>query len=380
MTAAEAACDDCLRRAWLVASLSGHIETAVDDRPGSRARELLGLPDRELTSALARSEAPAVLEESAGRDPEAMRHAVSEARCWAVCRHDAGYPPAVLNIGREAPAVLFGRGDRLLLGQLSADVAVTVVGARRPSLYGREMATTIGKETGAAGLPVVSGMAMGIDSCAHRGALDSTGLTVAVLGGGPERPHPARMRRLYGEIVERGLVLAELPPGTSPRRWTFPARNRIMAALGAMTVVVEARDRSGSLITAGMASDLGREVGAVPGQVGSASSAGVNDLLRDGAHVIRDGQDVLDSLLGAGVLDRRRMTEALPGPSLDEELAIVLDMVELGATGADAIARASDIPVGEAASALTRLELAGYLTRDSTGRYHRTPVAQPVAD
>jgi DNA processing protein len=147
-----------------------------------------------------------------------------------------------------------------------------------------------------------------------------------------------------------------------------------------MTVVVEARDRSGSLITAGMASDLGREVGAVPGQVGSSSSAGANGLLRDGAHVIRDAQDVLDSLLGVGVLDRRRMAEAARGPTLDEELVTVLGMVERGATGADAIASASDIPVGQAASALTRLELAGYLTRDSTGRYHRTPVAQPASD
>ena len=380
MSAVEGACEDCLRRAWLVASLSGHIETAVDDSPGRRASELLGLSNKELAVALARSDAPAVLEKADGHDPEAIRRAVSEAGCWAVCCHGAGYPQALRDCQKEAPAALFGRGDPLLLAELSPDAAVTVVGARRPSLYGRDMAAAIAGEVGAAGLAVVSGMALGIDSCAHRGALDAKGLTIAVLGGGPERPHPARMRRLYEEIVERGLVLSELPPGTSPRRWTFPARNRIMAALGAMTVVVEARDRSGSLITAGMASDLGREVGAVPGQVGSSSSAGANGLLRDGAQVIRNGQDVLDSLLDIGMLDRRRVTEALRGPALDEELVAVLDMVELGATGADAIASAFDIPVGEAASALTRLELAGYLSRDSTGRYQRKPVAQPASD
>jgi DNA processing protein len=374
------ACDACLRRAWLVASLSGHIETAVNDSPGSRASELLGLPDRELAVALARSEARSALDEAADRDPEALWKGISDARSWAICRHDASYPAAVLDCGKEAPAVLFGRGDRLLLGELSADRAVTIVGARRPSMYGRDMGTAIAQETGAAGLAVVSGMALGIDSCAHRGALNAGGLTVAVLGGGPDVPHPARMRRLYQEIVERGLVLSELPPGTPPRRWTFPARNRIMAALGAMTVVVEARERSGSLITAGMASDLGREVGAVPGQVGTSSAAGVNSLLRDGAHVIRNGQDVLDSLLGVGILDRRRVTEALRGSALDEDLRSVLDMVELGATGADAVASAFDISAGEAASALTRLELAGYLKRDSSGCYQRSRMAQPDAD
>ena len=108
-------------------------------------------------------------------------------------------------------------------------------------------------------------MAMGIDSCAHHGALEAGGLTVAVLGTGVDVPYPTRCARLYEEIVDRGLVIGELPPGTRPWRWTFPARNRIMAALGGMTVVVEARERSGSLITATMAQDLGREVGAVPG-------------------------------------------------------------------------------------------------------------------
>ncbi len=380
MSAVDGACDACLRRAWLVASLSGHIETIVSDSPGGRASELLALPDAELARVLAPKEAASVLADAAALEPDRLRDAIADARAWALCRHDDGYPRAILDCADEAPAALFGRGDRLLVGELSTETTVTIVGSRRASGYGRDLAATIARECGAAGLAIVSGMALGIDSCAHRGALDADGLTVAVLGGGCDVAHPATMRRLYEEIVERGVVLSELPPGMSPRRWTFPARNRIMAALGAMTVVVEARARSGSLITSGMASDLGREVGAVPGQVGSSVAAGANGLLRDGAHVIRGGQDVLDSLLGVGVLDRRRMTEALHGPSLDEELAAVLDTVDLGASGTDAVAAALGIHVGEAASALTRLELAGYLKRDSGGAYQRAPMAQPASD
>jgi DNA processing protein len=247
---------------------------------------------------------------------------------------------------------------------------VTVVGARRPSAYGREVATSLGRALASAGLVVVSGMALGIDSCAHRGALERGGTTLAVLGNGPDLPYPARMRKLYGEIVESGLVLSELPPGTEPRRWTFPARNRIMAALGAITVVVEARDRSGSLITAEMASDLGREVGAVPGRVGHSPAAGTNWLLRDGATVIRGAQDVLDSLGGIGLPVPERAV-ATPRQKLDPELASVVDAVERGAETLDAIARRTGLDPGPVAVAAARLELLGVLRCDTAGRYRQ---------
>ena len=141
-----------------------------------------------------------------------------------------------------------------------------------------------------------------------------------------------------------------------------------MAALGGMTVVVEARDRSGSLITAEMADDLGRDVGAVPGRVGSSSAAGANNLLRSGAHVIRGGADVLDSLLGAGAGERLRGH----GPALEPDLAELLGLVERGAATPDALARASNLGPGPLAAALVKLELSGYLRSDSAGRYERT--------
>ena len=229
------------------------------------------------------------------------------------------------------------------------------------------MATRLGRDLASAGVIVVSGMALGIDSCAHSGALDAGGATVAVLGGGVEVPSPASMGRLYEQLVERGLLLSELPPGTTPRRWTFPARNRIMAALSGMTVVVEARRRSGSLITATLAADIGREVGAVPGLVGTSCADGTNGLLRDGAHVVRDAADVLDSLLGVG--GRARDAAETHLPELEAELADVLEQVDRGAGSGDDVAMACEIAPEEAAIALSRLELRGLVTSDSTGRY-----------
>ena len=142
---------------------------------------------------------------------------------------------------------------------------------------------------------MVSGLAFGIDSCAHRGALEA-GLTVAVLGCGADVAYPAAHRALWRRIGEQGLVLSELPPGTGAWRWTFPARNRIVAALAGMTVVVEAAERSGSMITADLTARLGRELGAVPGPVGSRASAAPNRLIAQGARPVRDGRDVLSAL------------------------------------------------------------------------------------
>ncbi len=374
MTATPRACPDCLRRAWLIGSLATYIDRAVGDTAGSRAHELLALPDEELARAMARSRADDLLERAAGRDPDRLRAAIAGARAWAVCRHDPLYPDALTALG-DAPGALFGRGKPELLAAFSVDEMVTIVGSRRASSYGRELATDLGRDVASAGLTVVSGMAVGIDSCAHRGALEAGGLTVAVLGCGVDVPYPPRHTRLYEEIVDKGVVIAELPPGTSARRWSFPARNRIMAALSRMTVVVEARQRSGSLITAEMAQDLNREVGAVPGRVGSSPAAGTNALLRDGASVIRGAEDVLDSMIGVGAGRQTRPRPA--GPGLEPDLAAVLDLVERGANSADALARSSPLEPGPLAAALVRLELAGYLRSDPAGRYERTALAAP---
>jgi len=363
------ACDGCLRRSWLVGSLSASIEQAISGLPAARSRELLGLTDEHLAEAVGGDDSAAFLHRARTRDAGRLRTAIQGARVWAACRHDPLYPASLRDLS-DAPAILFGRGDPKHLERLG-EPAVTVVGTRRPSSYGREIAFSLGWELGAAGVPVISGMANGVDSRAHEGALQARGFTVAVLGSGPDVPSPAGRARLHERIADDGLVLSELPPGTNPRRWTFPARNRIMAALGRMTVVVEGRARSGSLITSSMAEDLGRDVGAVPGRVGNPVAEGTNQLLADGAHVIRGGRDVLDALLGPG----QRSCGAPVGESLEPELASALEAVDRGAATGDEVARASGLAAGAALSALVRLELAGLVICDGAGRYERSVAA-----
>jgi DNA processing protein len=203
-------------------------------------------------------------------------------------RSSPTFPHALASIF-DPPVGLFLRG--------SADTAmldhptVAVVGARSCSPYGASVARTLGRELGAAGLVVASGLARGIDGEAHRGALDAHGETVAVLGCGVERVYPAAHGELARRIAERGLIVSEYAPGVDPAPWRFPARNRIIAGLATATVVVEARERSGALITADLALEEGREVFAVPGEITSALSAGTNALLRIGATVLTSPAD-----------------------------------------------------------------------------------------
>ncbi len=291
------ACPGCLRRSWLLALLGPYIERYGGGVPRRSLSELLRLGDEELARAVAPQFASSLLARVGALTEADFVEQLAAAGCWASCRHDGVYPDSLREAG-DAPWALIGRGGPALLDGLDPFAAVTVVGARRATAYGREVSRELGRELGGAGMVVVSGLAFGVDGCAHRGALDAGGRTIAVLGCGSDRAYPAAHRSLWRRICEEGLVISELPPGATPWRWTFPARNRIMAALAGMTVVVEAAARSGSLITADLAADLGRDLGAVPGPVTSRASAGPNNLLAGGACVVRDAQDVLDAMLG----------------------------------------------------------------------------------
>jgi DNA processing protein len=217
---------------------------------------------------------------------------------------------------------------------------------------------------------VVSGLALGIDSAVHRGTARAEAGGLAVLAAGPERAYPRSADGVYRQLIEAGgAVVSELPPGAAVRRWMFPARNRIMAALGELTVVVEAAERSGSLITAEMAMDCGRTVAAVPGPVNSWRSSGTNMLLVDGAAPIRGAADVLEHLHGPGA---GLSAPVLRGPVLGAEELGVLDAVERGARNADAVAGDLGIGAARCAAALARLELAGYVEADFAGTYCRT--------
>jgi DNA processing protein len=361
-----------LRRSRLLAHLAPYIEKIATGAPGNRSPELLRLCNEDLAAVAAPRVAAQVLAQVEALPEERLREDLAAAHCWACCRHDPIFPVG-LRDAADAPWALIGKGDPTLLLRLLPTEAVTLVGARRASAYGREVARELGRELASAGLLVVSGLAFGIDACAHRGAIDA-GQTVAVLGCGADVVYPAAHRSLWRRIGEEGLVLSELPPGSSAWRWTFPARNRIMAALSGMTVVVEAATRSGSLITADLAADLGRDLGAVPGPVSSRLSAGPNNLLAGGACLVRDAQDVLDALLGPGA---RKIERA--GPSLNPQQQAVLEALELGAETCDAIAIDLDLSGGETAAALATLESLGYVACSLVGVYTRTAL-QPPSD
>ena len=243
-----------------------------------------------------------------------------------LCTHATAYPPLLRQLA-DPPAVLFAAGREETFAVLREEPAVAVVGTRRASPYGTEVAYAIGRGLGASGVPVVSGLALGIDGTAHRGCIDAGGVPVAVVACGPDVVYPRRHRGLHQRVCELGLVMSELPPGTEPYRWSFPARNRIMAGLARMTLVVEAADPSGSLITADFAKDLGRCVAAVPGRVTSSVAQGTNSLLKEGAAAITGTDDVLDELFGVGVRHAPKVRAACAAPD-DPVLRAVLDAAD----------------------------------------------------
>ncbi len=265
-----------------------------------------------------------------------------------VGRADAAYPPLLRELHDPPPGLfLRGAGDLELLGR----PAVAIVGARACSSYGAQIGRLLGRELAAAGLVVLSGLARGVDGEAHRGALEPGGPTVAVLGCGVDRDYPAAHGELARRICERGLVVSEYAPGVEPAPWRFPARNRIVAGLAAATVIVEARERSGALITADFALEAGREVFAVPGEITSSLSVGTNALLRLGATPLTSAEDVLEALGIAPAVAK--------AVELDAPARAILGALEREPCGADQLARETGFGAAEVATALAELELAG---------------------
>jgi DNA processing protein len=269
------------------------------------------------------------------------------------------YPPLLAEL-HDPPAAIHVRGDTEIL----AEPAVAIVGARSCSSYGAGVARELARELARAGVAVVSGLARGIDGEAHRGTLEGGGRTVAVLGCGIDRDYPRSHSELARRIREHGAVVSEYPPGVEPAPWRFPARNRIIAGLCAATVVVEARERSGALITADFALELGRDVFAVPGEITSALSAGTNDLLRQGAAPLLSAGDVLEAL---GLEPAVRQLPPL-SPAGSQVLRLLAD----GARDADDLARGSGRTTAEVAAVLVELELAG-VASEADGLYRVSP-------
>jgi DNA processing protein len=352
------ACDSCLARSWLLSRLSGNL-----DLVRGRIDALLALPDDELVAAVAGPARIPVLGELGRFDAAAARQRAADAGLEIICGCHPAYPGALRDLD-HAPAVLHVSGGMRRFLRLVQDEPVAIVGARRASAYGLELARGLGRGLGAAGLTVLSGMALGVDRAAHAGALSADASTVAVLPGGAEQAYPPSHRALHRRIMASGATVSELPPGTAVRRWTFPARNRIIAGLAAMTVVVEAGHRSGALVTARFAERLQRPVGAVPGRVGTSQADGPNALLAAGARVVRGPQDVLDALFGSGA----RSVPAEPKDELGPELARLLSAIAHGHDTAAAIA-GSGIAPEQGLAALAALELGGHVRRGPGGRF-----------
>jgi DNA processing protein len=285
-----------------------------------------------------------------GWDESSERARLAAAGIRWVGRDEAGFPSRLRSIHDPPPGLfLRGGGETALLER----PVVAVVGARACSEYGAHVARSLARQLGAAGVVVVSGLARGVDGWAHRGCLEAGGDTVAVLGCGIDRDYPRAHSALAREIGRRGLIVSEYPPEVAPAPWRFPARNRIVAGLALATVVVEARERSGALITADLALEEGRDVLAVPGEITSALSRGSNALLRVGAVPVTCAGDVLETL----GLEPEPSGPSAPAPG--SPAAMVLDAVDAGATTADEVARATGLGAGAVAAVLVELELGG---------------------
>lgn len=298
---------------------------------------------------------------------------------------DALYPDQLRDLG-DPPLCLFVRGGadaasaRARLSAIVDAPLVTVVGTRTPSPYGEDMARAVAGDLARAGLVVVSGMAMGIDAIAQTAAVDAavavSPATVAVLGCGADVVYPRSNASLYARVAIGGLIVSEFAWGVPARRWRFPARNRVMAALGRAVVLVEGRERSGARITAGFAAELGRDVLCVPGEAGRRLSEAPNRLLHDGARVCESAKDVLRAIAvddpGPGVTRGIVDLPALPALVLDHGGAAVRDVLnELAAASLtiDQLAGRCNLPVAKVAAAVSDLEVEGLARRVEGGRY-----------
>ncbi len=353
------ACTACLRRTWLLSALAGHLETER-----ARIGELLRLEDARLIAAVGGARRPqleAAHERFGEPQAELARARIDASAMEAICRCQRGYPESLRDLA--APPAVLHIGGAMRSADLMDRPHVALVGARGASAYGTAVAHSLGAALAASGVTVISGMAPGIDGESHLGALSAHGLTVAVMPGGADRPYPASAAPLHRQLARAGALVSELPPGTAVRRWMFAARNRVIAALAEVTVVIEASERSGSLLTAGLCAELGRRLAAVPGPVTSRLSQGPNRLILEGAALVRGAADVLDLLYGVG----QRPAPADGRPALSAVQQQLLDAVAGGLDSAAALC-ARGIGGSRCLAELAALELGGRIRRAAGGR------------
>jgi DNA processing protein len=353
------ACRDCLRRSWLLARLGASLDYRCADV--SRLTEALALDDDQLLDALAGTRRAALRTEFLRFDPSEVPQPVKGGK---LCRHDPGYPASLRDAG--APAMLHVRGALTRLRGLTRAPVVAVVGSRRATDYGLEVARSLATGLAASGITVVAGLTDGIAQAAHSGVLEAGAPALGVVGGGLDVGRPQRQRSLIERLCGSGCAVSELPSDCDGRRWGPVAAERIVVRLAELTIVVEADDSARELAGAHLARALGRRVAAVPGRVSSRASRGTNALLIDGARLVRGPEDALE-LLDANRAARAGLAQA-PCRRLEPRLAEVLERVGEGRDRPDEIALADD-DVGDLLLALSELELMGLLARGDGGRY-----------
>ncbi len=273
--------------------------------------------------------------------------------------------PQVLKDIPDPPVLLYG------CGSLPEEPTLAIVGTRQPSDFGRVFTEQLAEELASAGIAIISGMARGIDSAAHRGALNAAGKTLAVLGCGIDRVYPPENIKLYHQIIEQGTLISEYPPGSEPLPGHFPGRNRIISGLSKGTLVIEACRKSGSLITTEFALEQGREVMAVPGGVDRKTSYGPNLLIKQGAHPVTEAVEILEIL---GINGHNMRAQPLTEPAdfqLPAPAGSVLSELSLTPLHSDELAKESGLTPMELSVILLQLELQGYAEKLSGGRYIR---------
>lgn len=358
----------------LVQELDRWLVARGNREPPELLASRIGVPRAQLEKALALAARPDEVTSAASRE----RDEAARLGARIVLAGEPGYP-ALLRHLPLPPPMLSIRGElHTGLHSTQPGLCVAIVGSRKADPYGREVAETFARALAAAGVTVVSGFAHGVDAAAHRGALSAPeGRTVAVLGCGLGVDYPTGHDSLAKEISERGAVISEFPCGVGPRSWHFPVRNRVIAALAAGTLVVQAAPRSGSLVTARHALDLGRQVWAIPGRIFDERSLGPNALIRDGAALVQHPREILEEILGvSGTPGNHPLFDSVPAPEPEPPPGLagqVFSALPAGATRApEELAAASGLPVDQVLGALLELELGGLVKRMAGGLYQRT--------
>jgi DNA processing protein len=365
------------RWAWVALALVREVAASARRyhdllRLGSPA-QAFQTPHRTLVSAVGDAAATAVAGFDWRRVGRQQAAAAGRSEARLVLLEDADYPPSLRAIDLPPPFLLVRGSLRREDG-----LAVAIVGSRRATPYGLRTAERLGTDLGTRGVTVVSGLARGVDTAAHRGALDAGGRTLAVLGSGVDVVYPPENRRLAAEITAAGAVLSQFPMGTAPLPHHFPARNRVIAGLTLGTVVVEAAERSGALITARLAGELGREVYAVPGNVSSPGSPGTNGLIQDGAKLVQGWEDVVAEWPPEWrralrpVPEARGSTERETADTVEPGERAILALLGDDPVAVDAVVARSRLPASRVSAGLMALELRGLVRRVAGQRYIRT--------